>query len=160
MCIAIFMVIFGSVYPIESNSDVIRTIQSCMSRIPCYLVGSGIVEDVKNHRISSKIITYPFVIYVFCLFFNLNISKNWIWGIFITILLTIFLKRVPNSLNSFFSYVGKHTLELYIGLDLSKNILIYFFDLSTIFWVLSIVGSIIVAILYNCIINQFKNLSY
>lgn len=88
------------------------------------------------------------------------IYKGWIWGILITVCLTKILSISSKFIIQPLSYIGKYTLELYIGLDISKNILIYYMEPSTTYWILSIIGSIMVAILYNLTANHFQNPFY
>lgn len=49
----------------------------------------------------------------------------------------------------FLEFVGGRTLELYIGFDISKNVLSLFMSKSTIYWLSLIAGAIIIAFLYS-----------
>lgn len=160
----IVIVLVGSVIPFESSSETMNTVQGCLSRVPCYLIGLCIGCDVKNKKCSSWFIIWPFLVYALMKILNcygIFISKSWLWGIVITIILTFLLRMLPNIVLNALSFIGKYTLELYIGLDLSKNVLIYFMDLSTGYWMLSILGSILIAFLYNCLnvfLRRFWNI--
>lgn len=101
----------------------------------------------------------PFALYVIMkvLPFPFEIYKGWILALLIVGLITIVLEKLNNNfLIKPLDMIGKYTLELYIGLDLSKNILIQFIDLGTSYWICSIIGSVLVAVVFNCIMNSFK----
>lgn len=158
----IVIVLVCSIIPFESSSETINTVQGCLSRVPCYLIGLCIGRDVKNKKCTSWFIILPFLVYaLFTLlnYYGIFVSKSWLWGIIITILLTVLLRMLPNIISNSLSLIGKYTLELYIGLDLSKNVLINFINLSTGYWILSILGSILVALLYNGVIILFQRYS-
>lgn len=157
--LTIVIVLVCSIIPFESSSETINTVQGCLSRVPCYLIGLCIGCDVKNKKCSSWFIIWPFLVYALMKLLNcygIFVSKSWLWGIIITIILTFLLRMLPNIVLNALSFIGKYTLELYIGLDLSKNVLINFMDLSTGYWILSILGSILIALLYDWVIILFQ----
>ena len=154
----VVLVLVGSAVPFDSDSETIRTVQGCLWRIPCYLIGFCFGYDVKNYKKSIGIIIVPILLYILMQSLPFFLYKGWIWGILITICLT---KILGISLSKFtikpLSYVGRYTLELYIGSDISKNILVQFMEPSTVFCVLTIVGSVLIAILYNSVVNRYLN---
>lgn len=157
--ISLVIVLVASAIPFDNSSETISTIQGCLSRIPCYLVGLCIGKDIQNKRDGLIFLILPFTLYVIMkvLPFPFEIYKGWILALLITGLIIVILEKTNNnSLVKPLAMLGKYTLELYIGLDLSKNILIQFMDLGTSYWIGSIIGSVLVAVLFNCLMNSFK----
>lgn len=144
-----------SVYPVGDNT-IINTIQSCLFRTPCYLIGLCIGSEVKESKRSCLIYLIPIILYIILQTFDSfsAVYKGWIWALLIAVLFAQLFSYMSRSrlynvitlLN-----IGKYTLELYIGLDISKNILIQFMGLGTSYWLLSICGSIVFAFLYNVV---------
>lgn len=58
------------------------------------------------------------------------VYKGWIWALLIAVLFAQLFSYMSRSrlynVITLLNYIGKYTLELYIGLDVSKNILIQF----------------------------------
>ena len=116
-----------SVYPVGDNT-IINTIQSCLFRTPCYLIGLCIGSEVKESKRSCLIYLIPIILYIILQTFDSfsAVYKGWIWALLIAVLFAQLFSYMSRSrlynvitlLN-----IGKYTLELYIGLDISKNIL-------------------------------------
>lgn len=153
--ILLVIVMVISVYPVGDNT-IINTIQSCLFRTPCYLIGLCIGSEVKESKRSCLIYLIPIILYIILQTFDSfsAVYKGWIWALLIAVLFAQLFSYMSRSrlynvitlLN-----IGKYTLELYIGLDISKNILIQFMGLGTSYWLLSICGSIVFAFLYNVV---------
>ena len=83
------------------------------------------------------------------------VYKGWIWALLIAVLFAQLFSYMSRSrlynVIILLNYIGKYTLGFYIGLDISKNILIQFMGLSTSYWLLLICGSIVFAFLYNVV---------
>ena len=159
--ILLVLVMFLSVYNIN-GSQVTNTIQGCLSRIPCYLIGICIGSDVRESKKSSLIYIIPTILYIVLQSHDCfsMVYKGWIWALLISVIFSQMLYWLDNhrlKLIDILNFIGKYTLELYIGLDIAKNVLILFMDLSTSYWILSIVGSIGCAVLYN-ILPKMKRL--
>lgn len=153
LSVLLVLVMFLSVYHFE-DSHVTNTIQSCLSRVPCYLIGICIGSDVRESKKTSIFILVPIILYIVLQSFDClrMVYKGWIWALLISAIFTQFFSWVNRyclKLIDILNFIGKYTLELYIGLDIAKNILVLFMDLSTTYWVLSIAGSIGCAVLYN-----------
>lgn len=158
LCLAVIFVLVCSAIPIGVENETINTIQNCLSRIPCYLIGVCIGKEVKSEK--KTILMFVLLIILYALLKSLNpllmVYKGWIWAILITCILVYVFNCISRKIVSAFSFIGRYTLELYIGLDISKNILIEFMNLGTAYWVFSIIGSILIAILYNRGVVFFK----
>ena len=107
----------------------------------------------------SKIMPYLILIILYIVLQTFGIFsavyKGWIWALLIAVLFAQLFSYMSRSrlynVIILLNYIGKYTLELYIGLDISKNILIQFMGLSTPYWLLLICGSIVFAFLYNVV---------
>lgn len=152
--ILLVLVMVLSVSHIDGG-PVINNIQDCLSRVPCYLIGLCIGNDVRESRKSCLIYIIPIILYIILQSFDYFrvVYKGWIWAILCSVIFTQLMYLLSQSRSSkminMLNFIGLYTLELYIGLDISKIILIYFMDLSTSYWILAIVGGIGCGVLYN-----------
>lgn len=146
------------------NSILVTNIQSCLSRIPCYLIGLSIGNDVRESKQSCLIYIIPIILYIVLQSFDCFrlVYKGWIWAVLLSVIISQLFSRISHGrlykLVDFFAFVGKYTLELYIGLDITKIVLLQFLELGTSYWILTIIGSIGCAVLYNIILKSFRNL--
>lgn len=106
-----------SVYPVGDNT-IINTIQSCLFRTPCYLIGLCIGSEVKESKRSCLIYLIPIILYIILQTFDSfsAVYKGWIWALLIAVLFAQLFSYMSRSrlynvitlLN-----IGKYTLELY-----------------------------------------------
>lgn len=86
--VLLVIVMVVSIYPIGDNT-IINTIQSCLSRTPCYLIGLCIGSEVKESKRSCLIYLISIIVYMVLQTFDSfsAVYKGWIWALLIAVLL-------------------------------------------------------------------------
>ena len=87
-----------SVYPVGDNT-IINTIQSCLFRTPCYLIGLCIGSEVKESKRSCLIYLIPIILYIILQTFDSfsAVYKGWIWALLIAVLFAQLFSYMPRS---------------------------------------------------------------
>lgn len=137
------------------NNEVLLNIQLCLSRVPAFLFGLCIGQDCLHKKTINMLWVILILLSSYLLECLLTWDKSWIWGLAVSLFFVYILQKVKN-LNIVASFLGKYTLELYIGLDVSTNMFAYILPRGTFYYFCTVIGAFLITVLFRFSLAKCK----
>ena len=149
LILLVFLFLYLSIIPHDGFRDyersVIANIQFCLERIPCFILGMFLGQEIRDHRkISYLWLLAPLVIFGVMNYLPVIrcFHRGWLTALLFTEVIIVFLHN-SRRMTKAMSILGVATLEIYVSMDCVNNLLYTYMPLGGAFYLVEIGSSIV-----------------